>query len=634
MLRTAVPRLALVTIAVSLALLSTSMIMSPAGDAQRVLDQASSVAVQLLHSEPLQPFGDPDRLQCIARRNPNLPEVVNVYVTRGGIKLGWVYVDIRHWRPIVLDQLQSANRYVDLRHITLLSAQDAWESAQGLVARHWPKALQGQVKRPVSQAEVNNRGCFEFRWSRRTHGIETFWLEVEIRAWDGKVQGFHVYEIDPASISPPSVSAEDALAAVLQAVRRETGWDTAQLEIVGPTRHREVVQDHVQYYWEAHVLRHEDGRTGCATARVLEPTGEVLGVDLKWERASPAGTERIGHEVSDYGWPTWSPDGKWLVSRATRLRWSGYPTWEHNVPTSLTAIRVSNGETRLLRPVTEFPWPSIWYQQAAFPGNNRDIVVTTRDEYEPDLCVVELGAGNVSSYNFRRHVPIRSFDARGRLICLAARMRRADDDIAIVAIPNSPETPLEYRSLAVEGPDCCPVFSPTEDSVYFAHRCASAEGECAWQLMRSRVEDEATLASPEVIAEGLGPVGRISVFPDGGKLLVWHDDTLVTVTVSDGEQTPITLGELRDPDFPDWRPVTVSYPAIGPDGDTIAFVGRLWSGAEDEPPSYHIYVCRLDGTELRRLTPMKPGAVQPYVYPESGAEALRIADPSANFHHG
>ena len=100
---------------------------------------------------------------------------------------------------------------------------------------------------------------------------------------------------------------------------------------------------------------------------------------------------------------------------------------------------------------------------------------------------------------------------------------------------------------------------------------ANADGSDARQLTRSPTEKS-----------------RVSWFPDGGELLVdTQEGTLLRVDTETGTETPVPLPVLGMLDA-----------VISPDGRQIAFSLTQ----SDSPDANEIWVCSLDGGNLRQLT--------------------------------
>jgi len=68
-------------------------------------------------------------------------------------------------------------------------------------------------------------------------------------------------------------------------------------------------------------------------------------------------------------------------------------------------------------------------------------------------------------------------------------------------------------------------------------------------------------------------------------------------------------------------PSTDLRPVSSPDGTKMALSGLRWSGDPEDPVDWYIYVCNLDGSDLRRVAPLEDESAPPYVFPESGKTA-------------
>ncbi len=212
------------------------------------------------------------------------------------------------------------------------------------------------------------------------------------------------------------------------------------------------------------------------------------------------------------------------------------------------------------------------------------------------------------------------------IAAFSAHRRQGDRDIFAADLDFQTLAATNQRRLArLEGHDCNPEFSPAEDTVFFAH-CPPGGGSHEWEVMRVPVGAPYWDNRPaERVMGGFGEIGRLSFFPDGRQLVVWHRHGLDVVDVEAKTRKPLPLPALEDPDLPGGPALSMRDPTVSPDGTKLAFSGYRDAGDEAEGTGWYIYVCNIDGSEVRRVTPLRNDAVPPYIFPESGRSAFDIA---------
>jgi hypothetical protein len=221
-----------------------------------------------------------------------------------------------------------------------------------------------------------------------------------------------------------------------------------------------------------------------------------------------------------------------------------------------------------------------------------------------------------------------SLSPDGSSLVYAAFRRQGDRDIFVDGL--DPETLAERDHLRIcrlEGDDRHPLFSPDGRQVYFAH-CdpgAATKGE-EWAVYRVPPDKQYwENTPPEPVVGGFGAIGRLSFFPDG-RLLVSHDKGLDVVDVEAKTRTPLGLPELRDSLLPADRPaLKLRDPAVSPDGKKLAFSALRDSGDPQNGTGWYIYTCNLDGSDVKRVTPLADDPVEPYVFPGTGKTAFDVA---------
>ncbi|MCE5217865.1 hypothetical protein LLH03_12645, partial [bacterium] len=456
-------------------------------------------------------------------------------------------------------------------------------------------------------------------------------VSVGIRAWDGKLGAFYTYRHpDPGSIPPPSFSEAEVRRRLLDAACRKLKCSQEALRAVTVKR-KCFPQDKGELYgWELSAWLPGDPRVAIVHAYLVEPGGTVDGVEVRWEPRAPSPAPAWDATCARYAWPSWSADGKAIVSQAGDVRWAGYPPWDSSIPQSVVVSDLATARTFLLRPLREVGWPSLYYWDPPTAWTSERLVLPVG--YRHQLLVLNLLSGETRLCSLSDYAEVKSSVAvQGDLVCVACQAWSADADIAVASLQASSDEKVQLRPLRLPGTDSNPIFAPGDACIYFAHAAPGKEAEKAsWEILRARVTDGPALAPPEPVVTGLGCVGRMSFFPNGRRLLVWHGDKLDVVDVEARTRTPLDLPALHDPDLPaDCPALWLRDPAVSPDGTRLAFSGYRDSGDPEHGTGFHIYLCRFDGSDLKRLTPLVDVPVEPYVYPQTGKTALDVVRETA-----
>jgi len=129
----------------------------------------------------------------------------------------------------------------------------------------------------------------------------------------------------------------------------------------------------------------------------------------------------------------------------------------------------------------------------------------------------------------------------------------------------------------------------------------------------------------ETIAENLpGEVKRLSLFPDGQRLLLQTNKGLQIVSIANGQVTPLVLNNLRDAERKDAVIKDIDFGWAGPGDDRVTFSGDSSPGEYSEPIR-RIYSCRFDGSDLKAHTPRENEPVPMYKFPDSDKTAYDLA---------
>jgi len=359
---------------------------------------------------------------------------------------------------------------------------------------------------------------------------------------------------------------------------------------------------------------------------------DALSGDLGWVERSPTENEHIEaliHHDGDYHsfrLPSQKIDDTcpcWLggdhLAFGTLRPYTGQPEYCGNRFRAVAVAEANSGRTAIVVPAYT---RNVIYHAA---GSNGSYLAVVSSDNGARLLDLRTGV-SFSFGSADRPVSEVTCSPNGSLLAFSAYRRHGDDDIFSADLDFRELAATNQRRLArLDGYDCRPEFAPTGDMVFFAH-CPPGRGWKLWAIMRVGVAAPYwDNAPPEMLVSGFGPIGRLSFFPDGRRLLVWHEGGLEVVDVAAKTRQPLALPELHDPDLPQGPPLKLRDPAVSPDGRRLAFSGYRDAGEGKQGTGWYIYVCNLDGSELRRVTPLSNDPVEPYVFPESGKTAFDVA---------
>jgi hypothetical protein len=226
-----------------------------------------------------------------------------------------------------------------------------------------------------------------------------------------------------------------------------------------------------------------------------------------------------------------------------------------------------------------------------------------------------------------REGKIPSWNGAGTLLAMYGERSHGDTDIFVADVARSlRDSRGQWRVAQQEGFDFLPTFHPREPWLVYVHESVTEDEESRCDLYRVEAgkpywENE----PPRKIVEDLPEPGRLSWFPDGQRLLVWHEKGLEIVDVAAPKRTPLALPPLHDPDFPEGPSLELHDVVIDPTGTKLTFSGLRWSGRSPDDAGWYLYVCALDGSGLQRITPVEDEVVPLYQFPQTGKTAADLA---------
>jgi hypothetical protein len=322
-------------------------------------------------------------------------------------------------------------------------------------------------------------------------------------------------------------------------------------------------------------------------------------------------------------YPSWLPDANTAVFQSNRPR-PGRPSWCIQLD-GVFLVGADGGGLRALDVGLHGP---AWWPAVSSDGS-RLVYLGPRGRMQ----AVDLRTGMAGILNPEERPGGQAcWSPDSSRIVFSALRRHGDVDIFETEIKEEDGrimTGRQDRIVRRDGADYAPVFSLDGEWVYFGGQPVDPDPDDDEVPPTSLYRVRAHLRyhendEPTLVAGPFGSVGRASWFLDGQRLLLSCADGLHVVNVGDRSVAPLDLPELRDPDLPQGEPLALRDAVLSPDGGKLAFSARRWSGHHEDPAATCVYTCKLDGSDLKRLTPPHEVVVPVYEFPETGLSALDL----------
>lgn len=494
--------------------------------------------------------------------------------------------------------------------------QLALSFARNHLAPFW--RVPGQVVELSNQENtVERTGVRSFRWKKQYKGLDTASLSIEMRVWDGKVvKAF--YSSTPevvSSLAKAKVTPEEATKKFLQHAQSSGGdkftnfrVDSLNLLFFGkPSR--------LSYLARLKAESRREGTPVFAVDVLDATTGKYF---------SPILAFGARHQKYDSNFhvddrlPVWTKQGLMFVSDR---KLAGMPSWAAFGP----QLFLQNSTGKLAYLTSDM---KVSPQFAAGLSNSSWITVERASwNYALDL--------STGSYRVLAH-PERpagqpAVDNAGQWSIVSSTAHSGTNlDLMPDNLQRSEQLGLRGRLVLPLGEEHHPIFSPDDRWIYFI---TSRQGKEKWTHSLRRIAAEVALTTElkqleqnqvqTLVAALPAEVQRLSVFPDGKRLLLQTDQGMSVVVVSDGGLSAVLLKNLKDAELGGAAIQEMRDGWAGPTDDRVTFSGRTID--KSGKGRWRIYSCRMDGSGLKAHTSQDNNPVASYKFPAGERAALDLA---------
>ncbi len=358
--------------------------------------------------------------------------------------------------------------------------------------------------------------------------------------------------------------------------------------------------------------------------------------------------------------PTWSDHGNNLVfwslrkigksttpSKSNGSSLLPYSDESRREPQAISIFSKSGG----LQAMVQLPEDAVTLYPLSFSKPRRSVVF----ELNSQIVIIDLQNSNIGKASQAGRVirKMPSWNLDGSLIVMAGSHSPSDQqnknysydqDIFVSSIDSKLTEVTNKKNWCVAlfpGVDILPVFTLDGREIIFVHRDVSTTNQAqslqtsSWSLYKvGALKNYTKNLPPKKIIDGLTFPSRLSWFPDGRRLLVAYPSRNPDVIdVLTGLREPLLLPVLRDPDLLNSQPLTLDNATLNPEGNQIAFDSLRWSGKPEDIAYRCIYTCRLDGSEVKRVTPADNSALEAFKYVQPGLTPVNAwgkLQPQAN----
>ncbi len=280
-------------------------------------------------------------------------------------------------------------------------------------------------------------------------------------------------------------------------------------------------------------------------------------------------------------------------------------------------------------------------------GHDGDYVPLSYDPRSRRLLITDGTSPALLDFNSRSLIAIPDFytndaalDAEGNSMVMSSYSQGVSEterdiygvDLSIVDGVTL-KAPKKKAVVRLMGEELLPITSPDGKRLAFFHYQNLADGHLSYgpndpmtgELYslpsKGTITDTKALAP---IAKGLRAANQLSWFPDNERVLIFYESGNADLwntsyapevfNVSTKQRTALNFKPFVDPEMPTGRLSAPLDMSVSADGKQIIFRAFSWSGKTKDQAICHIYVCDLDGGQLKRITPNPPFKISKFRY--------------------
>ena len=486
--------------------------------------------------------------------------------------------------------------------------QSCREVATGFLKRQFPISQplldNGElITTPPKGRLPQDQGLFEFYW--KIINIEELWdleVRVSIREVDAKVTEFTVRK---RRLPPFIIPIEQVKKSALQFVTQLNRFSDITLSfglLDAYTKSPRVV-------WPV-IVRALDAKTRLRAkgfVYVDAKTSQIVdGEQVTWRFME----EELQNNPSLDSWsPTWTNQGLIYVSikYLTTL-----PDWAPIQPQAL--LRDNTGQIYYL--TLDLQSGSIFTSSL----NTGSWLVVQRQRWAYALDF-ETGTHRILGMP-ERGGATPTIDPKGKWAVVSGTGRDLNSDLDLLPddlTARGEQLGIRGR-LVSKGDDHHPLFSPDTRWLYFVttteqnNKVAHALRRIPAELSHTRSLKKLEPKQIQTILTLPGDVQRLSIYPNGQKLLLQSDKGMFALSVADKKATTIAPKNLKDNEVN--APITLTRDGwAGPSDNEVTFSGKTTDKVGKV--RWRIYSCRFDGSGLKAWTPKENQPVEAYKFPKA-----------------
>jgi hypothetical protein len=496
--------------------------------------------------------------------------------------------------------------------LKVLSQAESLEVAQRFLSKTFSWFFTESSKPTLTQSPISFNGNYKFEWQNYGENeLPTTRVTANIRAIDGKIFGFGASEFKVAW--PHKITPSQAKKLVLDAVllKKEVKNPTVKAWAPGGGGGR-------RYY----IVRLEAYKTKTnvkvgSVAEVDASDASIVWSSHGWEdsRDSNFNPEK---RLPDDRLPVWTKQGLVFVSNRGL---ASQPSWA----APADQLFISKGPQQIYAVTSDLKV----VPRELYGLPNSSWIATEREGWTYGL---DLNNGSYRELaNPQRTLISPAINAAGEWAIGGGSGRAAANgvDLFVDDLKRAPQLSLRGR-VSLTGEQYQSIFSPDGKWVYFVtsrnekEKVRHSLHRLAFSVIAKTEPIRNAQAKVQIVQSILpSEVLRLSIFPDGKKLLLQTTEGIQIVSTVDGKSILAKTNALKDKELKNTNIQRIQDGWAGPGNDHITFSGNVRTA--DRKSYRRIYSCKFDGTDLKALTPITMPLNKDYSFPTGKETVFTIA---------